>query len=769
MSRSTKSLATPLPNRIARARSEGRTQQALELARQLYKQSHTSENQELLRQVLIERGTQLQQQGHTRDAATVFANALEFGGSPEFRAQIAELLAASGDVARAMQALGPDGDAVVRQRMFGHLADVAMRHGAAGRNTLPAELHAGFDAIVQAFAHGAAGRDDDARASLQAIGLQSPFLEWKLLLRGLLAYYLRDDARALENWQRLDPRRVPARLAAPLRLGIDRGYRDAQPAATQNTLQQQAARLAGQAAGGTLDGLRKALADRRSLANAFRIAEQLLPELRRDRPALVPRLAHCFFWAIVERGQPEDVDRYRRTFGPLATPVETGRLEALCVEHREMVPEAHDAWQKVARALAQSPPDWPGEVGKRAQALVWAHLGLQAAEYERDTPKELPFLFRDHFEKPPPLKPSAAECLERSIALAPERLEGYLALFHLHRREGQTAQARKVGQELLKRFPEHAATSEALGDLFLETQEPDKARQYFEKALSANPLERRLRVKLAHARRNLGLALTLTKQFSAARAEYEAALSLADGIAGPVLCQWAVLELKAGADERAAELVARALQSPGQRLAVHYGLVSESVRAKLVPAEKKRIAAELTAALAQPSSPVEVLALLEAAAQQRQRQLDTFRGQKTHEKTFLRFLDKIPLDAFGEDELVKLCGFLQAIDARGPWLRCLEKGVLEYPDNPPLALSRIDFYLTQGKNPNLWTVKHHLDRAHKILQNLPRETQERYLPSFRQREQKVNALGGPVPPMSMLDRLFDEFGGFDPDDDDEEW
>jgi tetratricopeptide (TPR) repeat protein len=769
VSRSTKSPATPLPNRIARARSEGRTQQALELARQLYKQARSPEHQELLRQVLVERGTQLQQQGHTRDAATVFANALEFGGTAEFRAQVAELLAASGNVARAMQALGPDGDAVVRQRMLGHLADGALRQGAAGCNTLPAELHAGFDAIVQAFAHGAAGRDDEARAALQAIGLQSPFLEWKLLLRGLLAYYVRDDARALENWQRLDPRRVPARLAAPLRLGIDRGYRDAQPAATQNTLKQQAARLAGQAAGGTLDGLRTALADQRSLANAFRIAEQVLPDLRRDRPALVPRLAHCFFWAIVDRGHPEDMDRYRRTFGPLATPVEVARLEALCVEHREMVHDAHEAWQDVARALAQSPQEWPGEVGKRAQALVWAHLANHAAEYEREAPKEIPFLYRDHFEKPAPLKPSAAECLERSIALAPERLEGYLALFHLHRRVGQIAKARKVGQELLQRFPNHAAISEALGDLFLETQEPDKAREYFEKALSANPLERRLRGKLAHARRNLGLALTLDKKFAAARTEYEAALSLAEGAAGPVLCQWAVLEIKAGADERAAELVARALQAPGQRLAVRYGLVSESIRAKLVPAQKKRIAGEMTQALAQPSSPAEVLALLEAAAQQRQRQLDTFRGQKTHEKTFLRFLDRIPLDTFGEDELVQLCGYLQAIDARGPWQRCLDKGDFEHPDNPALALSRIDYHLTQGKHPNPWMVKHHLDRARKILQELPREAQERYLPVFRQREQKVNALGGGLPPMRMLDRLFDEFGGFDPDDDDEEW
>src|SRR5258708_3669240 len=167
VSRSTKSPATPLPDRIARARSEGRTQQALELTRQLCKQTNSSEHRELLRQVLVERGTQLQQQGHTRDAATVFGNALEFGGSPEFRAQVAELLAASGNVARAMQALGPDGDPVVRQRMLGHLADIAIRQGAAGRNALPPELHAAFDATLQAFAHRATRGEADAPARLR--------------------------------------------------------------------------------------------------------------------------------------------------------------------------------------------------------------------------------------------------------------------------------------------------------------------------------------------------------------------------------------------------------------------------------------------------------------------------------------------------------------------------------------------------------------------------------------------------------------------------
>jgi tetratricopeptide (TPR) repeat protein len=768
VSRSSKPPPAPLTTRIARARAEGRTQQALELTRELYKHSHSPEDQELLRQVLLERGGQLQQQGHTRDAATVYGNLLDLGGTPEFRAGVAERLAACGDFARALRALGPEPDSRARQRILGHAADAALRQGPGGRATLPAELQPGFDAVMQAFAHAEAGRDEEARAALQPIGLASPFLEWKLLLRGLVAYYGRDDARAVENWQRLDAQRLPARLAAPLRLGIDPAFRAAQPAATQQALQQQATRLAGPGPATGLRELRRILADsNKSLGSAFRQAEGLLPILRHDYPRLVPRLAHCLFWAIVEQGQPEDLDRYRRAFGPLATEAEVHRMEALALERREMWPEAHRAWQDFLRAVAADPA-WPGEVGQRAQALVWERMGHNAEAREREADKDVPYILSLYYDQPKPLSPGPEECFERSIKLAPERLESYLALFHLHRAKGRTAKARKVGQQLLKRFPDHAQTSEALGDLALETQEPARAHEFFEKALTANPLERRLRGKLARARQNLGLERALEKQFDAARAEYEAALALGEVPPAPLLCQWAVMEMKAGQPGRAAELIARAGQVPDQRLAVRYALLSAGIRAKLPPTERQRLADELAAALAEPPTPAEALALLQSAADQRQRKLDAFRGQKTHERTFLRFLDKVPLKKFGEADLERLCGYLQALDARRPWERCLKEAEGRFSKNPSFALSYADFYLTRREpERNLWFIKHHLDRARQLVQGLPREAQDRYLPAIRHREERVRELDdGRLDMFSALDRMM---GGPGPEGDDEEW
>src|SRR5262249_20252324 len=147
-------------------------------------------------------------------------------------------------------------------------------------------------------------------ATLQGIGLQSPFLEWKVLLRGLLAYHQKDDPRALENWQRLNAQRLPARVAAPLRFLIDPSFRTAQPPETQNVLQQQADRLQGSALVPSLRAIQRAMAHERQMPQAFRQAEQLLPALRAEAPQVTPRLANCFYWAVVSHGQPEDLRRY---------------------------------------------------------------------------------------------------------------------------------------------------------------------------------------------------------------------------------------------------------------------------------------------------------------------------------------------------------------------------------------------------------------------------------------------------------------------------
>ena len=91
-------------------------------------------------------------------------------------------------------------------------ADAAMEVGAAAREKLPESLRHGFDAICEALSLYESEQDDAARDRLQAIGMSSPFLDWKLLLRGLIAHAAGDVSRALDNWSRLNSERRAARI-----------------------------------------------------------------------------------------------------------------------------------------------------------------------------------------------------------------------------------------------------------------------------------------------------------------------------------------------------------------------------------------------------------------------------------------------------------------------------------------------------------------------------------------------------------------------------
>ena len=196
---------------------------------------------------------------------------------------------------------------------MGRAADAAVQQSKGGRKLLPEALCRDYDRIVRAFAQVESRQDDNARETLQGISLRSPFLEWKYLLRGLQAFYQGQDARALENWQRLQPDRLPARLAAPLRILIDARI-PACPACRNTGRSEETSR--------PVPGrwMHAPIADDPDGTGRPATAGAGLPPGREccadpasGSPQLLPRLAACFFWAIVDRGQFEDVSRYQRS------------------------------------------------------------------------------------------------------------------------------------------------------------------------------------------------------------------------------------------------------------------------------------------------------------------------------------------------------------------------------------------------------------------------------------------------------------------------
>jgi tetratricopeptide (TPR) repeat protein len=765
--------ATPadLRARVERALREQRTQQALELSHQLIKQDPSPPSQELLRRAQLARARHLRAQGYTRDALTVLESAVQSGGPPEFLQQLAEELAQCGDARKALAVLQRISGAALSPATLGPAADAALRHGPAGRDLLPQPYAAQFDLILKAFAHAEAGQDEEARTALQGIGLQSPFLEWKLLLRGLLAYYQNDNARALENWQRLNADRLPARLAAPLRFTIDEAFRTAQPPATQLVLQKQADQLQSSTLVQGLRGIQAALAGRKQLGQAFRQAETLLPTLRRHDARLVPRLAACFYWAIIDHGLPEDMRRYRHVFGAPADDPQMRRLEALALERRDELHEAHKYWQKFEQEVAANPAAWPGEQAKRVRALVWRHMGTNAdaVDDDRDSPGPPPFF--DDRDRLRPLAPSAEECYRKAIELAPDQLEPYEALLKHFQHRDKAGRAEQAARKLLKQFPEHVPTLETLGDLRMEKQDYAEALGFYQRALRGNPLERRLRSKVSTAHTYNARAHAEAGRFDAARAEYQSALAFDERRRDTsVLCKWAACEFKAGQPERAEELLQQALAEAGSRPAIAFSMLIEVIRLKLPKPLKVRFEKEWTEALQEPPTGAAAAEVADTAAMHRLAGVK-YVGQKTHEKKVTTYLDRALKAEFTEDQLERVCGALQAFKSVRLLLKYLRLGQQRFPASPFFFVAEAEYQLSLGRyRCNPIETGRLLAKARELAKALPRDDrQQQLLEVIQEHEQTLRSFnpyaglfgGGLFNP--MMGPMFDDEDDYEDD------
>ena len=108
----------------------------------------------------------------------------------------------------------------------------------------------------------------------------------------------------------------------------------------------------------------------------------------------------------------------------------------------------------------------PPRVARRVRALIWCHMGENAASVpDPDKIPDLPPFLRDHPDRPRPLHPSAAECFEHSLELAPDHLQAHEGLLHYYTQESNQAGAEQAARRLLEQFPEHVPTLEALSDL----------------------------------------------------------------------------------------------------------------------------------------------------------------------------------------------------------------------------------------------------------------------------------------------------------------
>ncbi|MFO0964929.1 MAG: hypothetical protein U0793_04970 [Gemmataceae bacterium] len=764
MSKHSKMRPAPSPDnlqqRVQRAFVEGRYQTALDLAKQLNKEQPSAEHKELLLDAVQHRADQLLHQGNAAGAALVKAYMPQVEASSARLGRFLSLLAVGGEIEAALAWRERVGDEE-RQRLERRLAD-ALILLPQRRPQAPAAWQADAVRVDAAFHALAEGADDKAPEILQGIGLQSPFLEWRVLLRGLLAYYQGQDDRARDNWARLSAGGLPAQLVAPLRCAIDPDFRHGLDGDTQARLLAISQQLTADPVEGRLRQLRAMLHEEEV---DFGRCLQIAQDLARDTsdPELSPVLWRRVYWALAQRGDPDDVARFGKRLP--APPDDPGlnRLNALVSEAHMLAPESHAYWAAYEVDLANNAVAWPAEQLPQARALVWLRMGHNAARFNPETvPPSLKSL---RPVLPKPLKPEAITCYRRAIALAPDLDEAHVALYEALRLASKLPEAEEALLGHLAQRPNYPDALRALADVRGERRDFPGVLEALQRAVAQDPLDQTLRHRMRQARWSCAAHYAGTGRTDEARALFKAVLDEPERPrTGFVLALWGVAELKWGQTAEGERLLAEAYAEAPQRLAPAWLILSEAKRLKLPRPLLKRFQTELDRELSAPPRAAAGLACLIALSAYDKAGLEA-PGAAAIEKKIVKYLESVRPTDFTVEQMDMWCLFLLERGGVRAKQKALRQARQRFPTHALYPFFEARERLRERGGRADWIVQDLLRRAEQLAEKEKDQTVLEEIRSLQRDVQQLNPL------LSMLENMMGVplDGPFEPKDDEDSW
>jgi tetratricopeptide (TPR) repeat protein len=647
----------------------------------------------LAREAMLKAAEHYERAGRFDALQAVLRQATALPDDPTTRRRLAELLAMAGRRAEA-DALDPQPTHAL------HFADYLLRSKSAAE--VPPEWTPAYNAVLDAFALYSNAKDDAARETLNAVGLSSPFLEWKLLLRGLMAWSGNDDARAVENFTRLNPARYPARLAAPVRVQCDAAFAQAQPDAVRSALLEQNQRLRSVGILAKLSKIRSELASSRKLGPAFKAAEGAVNDLKKHAPHLIPRLADAFYFAIARRGEQDDLPKYRKLFGPPPADPQFHKLEAMVFEEMDALEMSLARWSAYEVWLAGRPAGWTQPLADRARAVILHRMAGLAADIADDAGDPFGGFFgspaRKSKGKKPRLDPIAY--WKQAADLAPDWEPPAQELFNAAVDRGDSAAAEAAARRYLTNNPQSVATLSALASLLGKQGRTADALELRRRALAVNPLDTANRqlaglAMMAHARRQAvdGDLPDAEKLLHENKSLLEAVMPTSYFALRSVIDQ----KTKRPAEATTAADAARAQK--GSRLVARLYLHANALLLKLKPKERAAAAKDLADALEATPTPAEAANLLTGYAMYLDEGLK-YTGQKTQEKKFAEVAVRATESVEGSEvEFETLAALLLDKGHSAAGLKAATALMKRFPKNPvfPLVLAQAELTKAKGR------------------------------------------------------------------------
>ena len=712
---------------------KGQFKQALKDAKMCHRQSPGDASRQLIERCYLARGEELQRRGLADECRHVVEELMALGPRlPELRGRLCELLVRAGLYERFASKLETNtGSGGASSSIpIGLLADVAILADHA--SNCPAELRDGAASIRAALEALETGEAEAALSALDVIPRSSPFADWKLFVRGLAAYYRHDTAAMKANWDRLDPQRKAARIAARLKVVSD--VAAGQPAAGQPAAGQPVDD-AGAVLGlveraafengvlSSLDHLRGILngGDRRRIADALKGCVTVLGN---RRGGLCDRLVELVAQRAICEGDRELLDQLMRGAKPPATDPKWNRTRAMFAEHPEegSDDETEMYWQKYEQDLIEM-PGWREDDRRLARTLVWLRLGKIHADWAA-TAGYGPVEFEDDEEAVKQVdddRDEARRCFERARELAPEILQAWQApIKACSKWESDDAQL-AAHQRLLERFPEQFDSLIFVADQLVRREQSSEALSFFERARRLKPLDEVLQTNIWVARMSAAREAALAKKWADGRAHFAEAERC--NPKGEHRWNWlakrSIFERKAGDSAAAEQLDREACAATGEPTAAMLMMAIEAHRYKLPKTFVQSIEADWEKQLAKKCSSRTAGLMAQTMAAHLIRSI-TYTNRKTHVERVGKYLKRASRVKYERQELRHVCLFFATLlndgtaefdkTGLGSWSEQLRlaagRGLKQFPDDPYFTLFSAHAAVC-GERPRWDTTHHH--------------------------------------------------------------
>lgn len=647
---------------------------ALELARELQAKLPSADNAALLRSVYLRYAESLRAAQKTA-ALMGLLNEAEKLPLPEgdtgqqWLASVIEYRIATGEIRRVLAMAQTLTDAGLRARVMGGVGDRIVRTANKDK-LLPAEYLPAYEAFVKAFTHYSAGQYEVARNLLTPIPSSSIFIEMKLMLRGLIAWNGGDDATALENWKRLTPTRMAAEMIAPVRAQIDPAWTKAQHLVRRAVLSQRGINLMPAAGTRVVAELRRLMArTSEGLTPVLTFLRKTAPELKTASPKVFARLSNLMYWAMLERGSPDDLSEYKKIFPPHADDPSFFRLIAMIQEQVDAPENAYKCWNEYQQWVEKNAARWPGSQAALARSIIFTRMGgLVEATYEDDDEDDFDEDDEDDDEeqeftpnpKPKPKgkakaskgrKPAKAaakpaelafdekECYRLAREASPEWSVPTVKLLESLRQKHDYEKASELLLTLSPTLMNDPDVVKIAGEVWFKLGQLARSLEARRAALRINPLDKKVR-------RDFALCAMTILRGKFLENDEPAILSLIKEINthGDATLKLSVKVLEVcfhftrRRDDEAAAILKVLEGDPVSKRALDYRLAVESSRLKLSPTRKKQFATGFDAALGGKPTIPEMIHLLGALSEYRA-EPTAYRGLITHERKILTALE----------------------------------------------------------------------------------------------------------------------------------